>query len=41
LEGENELSEGKLKPHYATQLELYTDILEQLAYSHAKTPRII
>jgi predicted RecB family nuclease len=40
LEGENELSEGKLKPHYATQLGLYTDILEQLDYSHAKTPFI-
>jgi predicted RecB family nuclease len=40
LEGENEISEGKPKLHYATQLGLYTDILEQLNYSHAKTPFI-
>jgi predicted RecB family nuclease len=40
LEGENDLSEGKPKVHYATQLGLYTDILEQLNYSRLKTPFI-
>jgi predicted RecB family nuclease len=40
LEGENDLSEGKPKVHYATQLGLYTDILEQLNYSRLRTPFI-
>ncbi|MFW6135144.1 MAG: TM0106 family RecB-like putative nuclease [Elusimicrobiota bacterium] len=40
LEGENDLSEGKLKVHYANQLGLYTDILEKLSYSRLKTPFI-
>ena len=40
LEGENETSEGKPKLHYAVQLGLYTDILEQLNYSRVKTPFI-
>lgn len=33
MEGENHFSEGKLKLHYAIQLGLYIDILEQLNYS--------
>ncbi len=40
LEGENDISEGKPKLHYALQLSLYTDILEQLNHSHSRTPFI-
>ena len=40
LEGENDLSEGKLKPHYSVQLALYTDILERLGISGGRTPFI-
>ena len=40
LEGENDLSEGKLKPHYSVQLALYTDILERLGISVGRTPFI-
>ena len=40
LEGENSESEGKPKKHYAIQLSLYTDILEQLDYSSSRTPLI-
>jgi len=40
LEGENDLSEGKPKPHYAVQLALYTDILERLDVSAGRNPFI-
>jgi len=40
LEGENDLSEGKLKPHYTVQLALYTDILERLGISGGRNPFI-
>ena len=40
LEGENNKSEGKLKKHYALQLNLYTDILEKLNCSSSKPPFI-
>jgi predicted RecB family nuclease len=40
LEGENNESEGKLKKHYALQLNLYTDILEKLDFSSSKPPFI-
>ena len=40
LEGENKESEGKLKKHYALQLNLYTDILEKLNCSSSKPPFI-
>jgi predicted RecB family nuclease len=40
LEGENDTSEGKLKPHYAVQLALYTDILERLGKSGGRNPFI-
>jgi len=40
LEGENDLSEGKPKLHYAVQLCVYTDILEQKGFSKSRTPFI-
>jgi len=40
LEGENDTSEGKLKPHYTVQLALYTDILERLGISGGRNPFI-
>ena len=38
VEGETEDSDGKPKKHYAVQLALYTDILEQLGVSGGRTP---
>jgi len=38
LESENDLSESKLKTHYAVQLALYTDILERLGISGGPIP---
>ncbi len=40
LENENDESEGKLKKHYALQLNLYTDILEKLNFASSKPPFI-
>jgi len=40
LEGENDSSEGKPKPHYTVQLALYTDILERLSLSASRNPFI-
>jgi uncharacterized protein len=40
LEGENDLTVGKPKKHYAVQLALYTDILERLKKSTGRTPFI-
>lgn len=38
LEGNSDLEEGKPKKHYAVQLALYTDILEQSGYLSERIP---
>lgn len=40
-EGETEESEGRLKPHYAVQLALYTEILEKRGFPSGGVPFVI
>jgi len=41
LEGGNDLTDGKPKVHYAVQLALYQDILQQMGRSSGRTPFVI